>query len=135
MATLPTSNLNLDPVLITENEPSLTWYCDKASGRIQGTCDGYEAVRQAVDIILNTERFKWQIYEPSSGTDYSGLIGVDPGYVSVELRRRIEDALKMDSRVLGVQNYETVADGDVLNVSFTVATVFGTISEELEVNL
>ena len=135
MATLPISNLNLDPFLITENEPGLTWYCDKASGRIQGYCDGYEAARQAVEIILNTERYKWQIYESSSGTDYSGLIGEDPGYVAVELRRRIEDALKMDSRVLGIQNYETSVDGEVLKASFTVATVYGNIYDELEVRI
>lgn len=135
MATLPTSNINLDPFLITENEPSLTWYIDQGSKRIQGTCDGYEAVKQAVDIILNTDRYKWQIYEPSSGTDYTGLIGEDPGYVSVELRRRIEDALRMDSRVIGIEEYSAVPNGSSLTVSFTVDTVYGAVSEELEVAL
>lgn len=135
MATLPTSNLNLDPFIITENEPSLTWYIDKGANRIQGTCDGYDAVKQAVDIILNTDRYKWQIYEPSSGTDYTGLIGEDPGYVAVELRRRIEDALKMDSRVLGIEQYVASAAEDRLTVSFVVDTVFGAITQELEVNV
>ena len=135
MATLPISNLNLDPVLITENEPSLTWYIDKAAGRIQGTCDGYAAVRQAVEIILNTDRFHWQVYEPSSGVDYSGLIGQDSGYVSVELKRRIEEALRMDSRVLGIEQYVSEVSGDVLTASFVVDTVFGQISESVEVSI
>lgn len=135
MATLPTSNIRLDPVLITEDEPSLTWYIDKSAHRIQGTCDGYIAVRQAVEIILNTYRFKWQIYLPSSGVDYSGLIGQDPGYVSVELKRRIEEALSMDTRVLGIEHYHTEVDKDNLIATFTVCTVYGDLLESVEVNI
>ena len=135
MATLPTSDLLLGAELITENEPSLTWNIDKSAGRIQGTCDGYDAVRQAVEIILNTERYKWQIYEPSSGTDYQGLIGEDPGYVSVELKRRIEDALRMDDRVLGIDNYQASVSEDKLTVSFIVNTVYGQVREEVEVTI
>lgn len=120
--------------LITEDEPSLTWYIDKSTNRIQGTCDGYTAVRQAVEIILNTERFKWQIYEPSSGTDYSGLIGQDAGYVAIELQRRIKEALMMDTRVLGISDFSYTAVDGVLSAEFVVNTVYGSMSESVEVN-
>ena len=53
MAVLPVSTLNLNAGTIVESEPSLTWFIDQKSKRIRGTCDGYDAVKQAVDIILH----------------------------------------------------------------------------------
>lgn len=133
MAILPDSSA-MPVTLVSEEEPSLTWYIDKTSNRVQGTCDGYVAVRQAVEIILNTERFKWQIYEPSSGTDYTGLLGQDAGYVAVELQRRIKEALLMDTRVLGISGFIYSANDGTLSAEFTVDTVYGAILEQVEVN-
>lgn len=133
MAILPTDPFGLNGTVTISGQPGRTWYIDKASGRINGEVDGYAAVRQAVEIILRTDRFRWQIYSPSSGVDYRNLIGQDSGYVAVELRRQIEEALAMDSRVLGVENYTFSIKGDVLDVSFVVRTVFGTIQESMEV--
>lgn len=133
MAILPDSSA-MPVTLVSEEESSLTWYIDKTSNRVQGTCDGYVAVRQAVEIILNTERFKWQIYEPSSGTDYTGLLGQDAGYVAVELQRRIKEALLMDTRVLGISGFIYSANDGTLSAEFTVDTVYGAILEQVEVN-
>lgn len=132
MAVLPVSDISLDPDVQITSEPSKTWYIDKLSGKIQGYCDGYDAVRQAIDIILNTDRFRWQIYDPSSGVDYSNLVGADNGYVAAELHRRIREALLMDNRILGLDNFKADFSGDALSVSFTVHTVYGDINESLE---
>lgn len=129
MATLPET---LGRFEVTQ-QPGLTWYIDKAAGRVQGTCDGYEAVRQAVEIILNTERFKWQIYEPSSGVGYAGLFGQDSGYVAIELQRQIREALMMDDRVLGISGFTYTFDDGVLSATFTVDTVYGELAEQAEV--
>ena len=131
MAVLPVSTLNLNTGTIVESEPSLTWFIDQKSKRIRGTCDGYEAVKQAVDIILHTERYLWQIYRPSSGVEDDGLIGLDSGYVALELRRRITDALMMDNRVTGLSEFHTAVSGDSLSLSFVVNTVYGDIPEEV----
>lgn len=133
MAILPTDPFALNGEISVSGQPGRTWYIDKMSGRINGEVDGYDAVRQAVEIILRTDRFRWQIYSPSSGVDYRNLIGQDAGYVAIELRRQIQDALSMDSRVLGVEDYTFSIEGDVLDVSFVVRTVFGIIQESLEV--
>lgn len=129
MATLPDT---LGTFEVTQ-EPGLTWYIDQSAGRIQGTCDGYKAVRQAVEIILNTERFKWQIYEPSSGVAYAGLLGQEAGYVAIELQRQLKEALMMDDRVLGISGFEYTAEDGILRASFTVDTVFGALAEQAEV--
>ena len=72
-----------------EQQPSLSWYINKETNRIEGTADGWAAVQQAVQIILNVERFRWQIYRPYSGMQWAGLVGQDPGYVASELQRRM----------------------------------------------
>ena len=134
MATLPIDPFSLYKVTF-QNQPGRTWYIDQESQRISGEVDGWAAVRQAVEIILRTQRFKWLIYEPFSGTDYRNLIGLDSGYVAAELQRRIKEALMMDSRVTGIKDYKFHFDGDSLSVSFTVTTVFGDVYETLEVNV
>ena len=101
MPTLPTSAIDLSAGVSFVSQPSRTWYINKETNRIQGECDGWYSVRQAVEVILNVERFRWQIYSPYSGMQWDGLIGQDPGYVASELQRRITEALKMDDQVRG----------------------------------
>ena len=131
MPTLPSDMLSIpiDANIYHTSQPGLTWYIDRRSMRITGTCDNYEAVRQAVEIILFTDRYKWGIYLPTSGVEYDTLIGRNLGYVAVELKRRIIDALKMDDRVEGISNYTYSFKGDELTVSFTVNTIYGNIPQ------
>lgn len=135
MAVLPTDNLNLNGKVRYEDQPGLTWKIDREKGRIVGECDNWEAVRQAVEIILWTERFRWQIYRPYSGVQYDGLIGLDPGYVAAELKRRVRAALMMDSRVTGIEDYTYTFSEGILHAEFTVTTVFGGIRQSAEVSI
>lgn len=135
MAVLPTSSIDLSGGVNFQSQPSLSWYIDKTTNRITGTVDSQAAVRQAVEIILNVERFQWQIYQPYSGMEWNGLLGQDPGYVGAELQRRLIDALTVDDRVTGISNYDYTIDGNVLTATFTVNTVYGDIDESQEVNL
>lgn len=132
MAVLPTGNL---PDVTFQQQPDLTWGIDKTTNRIRGAVTGWEAVRQAVEIILNVERFRWQIYRPYSGMQWNGLIGQDPGYVAAELQRRIQDALRMDDRVQGISNFSYTVSGDMLTASLTVNTVYGEVESSVEVTL
>ena len=135
MAVLPTSSINITGGVNFQTQPSLSWYINKETNRIEGTVDGQAAVRQAVEIILNVERFRWQIYRPYSGMEWDGLIGQDPGYVGAELQRRVIDALTVDDRVTSISDYDYTVDGSSLSAVFTVNTVYGSIAESLEVPL
>lgn len=135
MAVLPQSSVNLTNGVEFVQQPSKTWYIDKTSNRISGTVDGLAAVTQAVDIILNVERFRWQIYKPYSGMQWDGLLGQDPGYVASELQRRITAALTMDDRIRGISDFSYTASGNVLSASFTVNTVYGDTQTTVEVNV
>ena len=135
MPALPQDNLQLNQPVEYQEQPGLTWKCNRESGRIDGRCDNWEAVRQAVEILLWTQRFQWQIYQPYTGMDYRGLLGLDSGYVGVELKRRIWDTLRVDSRVIGIENYRYTFENGILHAEFTVTTVFGGVEQQVEVRV
>lgn len=136
MATLPTGpSIDLSGGVEYVSQPSRTWFIDQTSGRITGECDGYEAVKQAVTIILNVERYRWQIFQSSSGMEWEGLLGQDAGFVAAELQRRLSEALKMDDRVTGVKNFTYSIQGQRLSASFTIATIYGGIEASTEANI
>lgn len=135
MATLPQNPTDLQAGVTFEQQPSLTWYVDPHTRRIRGTADGLQAVTQAVEIMLTTERFYWQIYGPDFGMQWQDIIGQDPGYVSSELQRRILDAFSVDERILGIDNFSYTVKGDMLTASMTVRTVFGDTNQTVEVTL
>lgn len=135
MATLPVSTLNLNNGVIFQDSPTKTFYVDPTSHHISGMCDNYLAIKQTVEIILNIERFKWQIYSPYFGMQWEGLIGQSPGYVASELQRRMLDAFSVDSRITGISDFQYTVDGDVMTVTVTVNTVYGGVNERMEVSL
>lgn len=135
MAVLPQSAVDLTNGVEFIQQPSKTWYINQETGRIQGEIDGLAAVTQAVDVLLNVERFRWQIYRTYSGVQWEGLIGQDPGYVASELQRRITQALTMDDRVRGISNFSYSTNGNTLTASFTVNTVYGATQTTVEVNV
>lgn len=135
MAVLPQSAVDLTNGVEFVQQPSKTWYINQETGRIQGEIDGLAAVTQAVDVLLNVERFRWQIYRNYSGVQWEGLIGQDPGYVASELQRRITQALTMDDRVRGISNFSYSTNGNTLTASFTVNTVYGATQTTVEVNV
>ena len=133
MPTLPTADIYLSAGVTFQKQPGRTWRINQETGRIQGECTDYAAVRQAVEIILNVERFRWQIYRPYSGMQWEGLIGQDSGYVAAELQRRVREALLMDDRVRGISNFSYTAEKDVLTAALTVSTVYGEVQTSVEV--
>lgn len=132
---LPQSNIDLSRGIVFQDQPSLTWIADPVTNRLRGRGDNWEAVRQAVEVIVNVERFKWQIYTPNFGTDYDGLLGTEPGYAASELRRRLEDAFLPDNRILGIKDYAYSFKDVSLTVTFTALTVFGDVPGSMEVKL
>ena len=112
--------------------PSKTW---KISGNhIQGMIDGLVAVNQAVDLILSTERFEYEIYSWDYGLETRDLIGHSREYVQGDLERRIEEALAEDDRVTGISGFNLTFSGETATAAFTVQTIFGALSKEVTVS-
>ena len=73
MATLP-EGVGLDVTLHHVGKPTKTFLIDWSSKQISGMNEGLLAMRQAVEIILQNERFEWQIYSSNFGSERESLI-------------------------------------------------------------
>ena len=135
MATLPQSEIDLSKGVVFRDQPSLTWIADPVTRRLRGRGDNYEAVRQAVEVIVNVERFRWQIYSPNFGIELDGLLGNDPGFAASELQRRLSDAFLPDSRILGISDFSYTFENGVLTAEVTVNTVCGPVKTGVEVTV
>lgn len=133
MATLPEVGYEDDIEIV--GEPSKTWIIDRNTNQVKGIGDGLPAMRQLVDILLNTERYYWQIYTDNFGVETEDLPGNDRAFIEAELPRRIEDAMSVDERIEGVKNFVfTQTEPGSLLCTFDVNTVFGTVAGEVEIN-
>ena len=99
-----------------------------------GMMDELEAVKQAVYLLLQTDRFLHPIFSWDYGIEREDWQEEDS---EEELESLIEDgiteALLQDDRILEVTDFTFERRRDVLSVQFTVGTIFGDIQEEREV--
>lgn len=103
--------------------------------RIVGTVDGIDAVKQAVFLILNIERYDYPIYSWDFGVELKDLIGQDIDYVMAEVKRRVTEALLQDDRIEDVNDFEFEVDKSKVHVTFTVYVNYGSFEQEMEVEL
>lgn len=134
---LPTSNsyVEEDNMITVTEEPSKTFYIDFINNKVVGTVDGLEAVKQAVFLILNTERYENMVYDWDYGFETQDLIGMPVGYVYPELKRRIEEALTQDDRIESVDAFSFDKNGSTVSVTFTVTSTQGDFNIEAEVSI
>lgn len=123
--------IGFDTDIQLTSRPSRTWIIDRNTMQVGFMDEGLEAVRQAVEIALNVERFQWQIYNTNFGNELEELVGDDADYIQSELPRMVDDALSVDDRVIDTADYVFSVNGDSMTVSFTVNTVYGQLTEEL----
>lgn len=127
---------NTDNSLLTlevEAQPSLTYALDVENNRARGTADGMEAVKQAIYLILNVERYDCLIYSWNYGVELKGLIGQPKDFVLPEIKRRITEALLQDDRITAIDGFEFETGRRSVHVTFTAHTIFGDTEIETEV--
>lgn len=123
-----------DIIQINEStEPSNTFFIDFEKGKISGFVDEREAVKQAIMLILNTERYKFLIYSWNYGAELEALIGTHPDIVEDEAERLISEALLQDDRITAVYDFEFGRNRDTLLANFKVDSIYGGIDIETEV--
>lgn len=106
---------------------------DERQDRISGYTDNLEAIKQAIYLILSTERYAYIIYSWDYGVELVDLFGKPMTYVMSEIPRRITEALTQDDRIKNVVDFEFERHGNKLHTTFTVVTTAGNIPTELEV--
>jgi hypothetical protein len=116
--------------------PSKTFYLDITNNKIVGTVDNIEAVKQAVYVILNTERFKHEILSWNFGMETKPVMGMTMELAMPEIKRYITEALIQDDRIAEVKDFSfSVVKSGVLAVSFTVVSNKGSFTTETEVSV
>ena len=121
---------------ITEQvHPDRTYKIVIDKDRINNYTDGLEALKQAIYLILSTERYKFVIYSWDYGVELCDLIGQPMPYVMSELPRRITEALTQDNRIEKVIDFEFEKNGKQLHTTFTVVSNVGEIPIEMEVEI
>lgn len=125
--------INIDLEVIEDTEVTKTYKLSKIN--IQGFTDELEALQQATYKVLNTEKYEYPIYSFDYGIELENLIGQDPVYVKVELKRRIEECLLEDERIQSVDNFNFVVTGDEMLCTFDVESIYGDLTVSKEVNI
>lgn len=129
---VPNINTNIQSLTLKEEPDKAFRLMNK---KIVGTVDGIEAIKQAIYLMLNIERYNYMIFSWNYGVEIKDLIGLETDFVYSELKRRIEEALTQDDRIKSVDAFSFVKDKGKVTVSFTVHTIYGDIDEEKEVNI
>lgn len=123
-------------IVAQEQKPSLTWKLDLSSNRVKGMIDDKDAILQAVEKILLTERYAYRIYSWNYGSELQFYIGKDTDFVLADAERTIREALLQDDRILDIQDFSTKQiDLNSVSVSFTVVSVAGSFNYKKEVQV
>lgn len=131
---IPESTKSISSVSM-EKQKSKTYYMNEKKYEVRGDIDGLQAMEQAIYKILQTERYKYIIYDWDYGVELEDLIGKNYSYVIPEVERRIREALLVDNRITSVANFSFNSEKETLLVNFTVTTDYGVIEVEKEVNV
>lgn len=129
---IPTSNL--DNLEIEESIETTRTY-KIIDNTISGYIDDLEALQQAINNVLNTEKYDYPIYSFDYGIELENLLGKDLEYIKIELKRRIEECLLGDERIISVSDFSFNQDEDSLYCSFNVISIYGEISIDKEVDI
>lgn len=133
---IPSNNPLLTTDLQIVTLPSKTYKIHIDRNQIFDYTDGIDAMIQAIYKILNTERYQYIMYSWNYGIELYDLYGKRVDYVCAELQRRIEEALLQDDRILAVDGFEfDTSVKKVVNVTFTVHTIFGDVEGEKAVTI
>ena len=107
-----------------------TYKIDFDKGKVAGLCDELEALKQAIYLILNTERYEYLIYSWDYGVELKDVIAQDKAIAESEIKRRIKEALIQDDRITNVDNFIFKYEKDSVAIEFTVFTVYGEFQQE-----
>ena len=87
-------------------------------------CDGIDAIKVWIEKILRTEKGRYSIYDNTEyGCHLEDLIignSYTAEFIEAELKREIEDALKQNSRITSVTNFNIIRNKNAITVTLEV---------------
>lgn len=116
-------------------QSSKTYALNVTKNRIINKTDDIDAVKQAIYLILSTERYRYIIYSWNYGIELEDLFGGERYYVIPQLEKRITEALMQDDRIKSVSNFKFNINKNIYHITFTVETIFGNIDITKELTI
>lgn len=92
-------------------------------------------MKQAIYLILRTERYQHVIFSWNYGIELEDLFGMPISWVIPEVKRRITEALLQDTRITAVGDFRFEHSKNKIHTTFTVQTIFGNIQAEKVVGI
>ena len=132
---IPKTDINIDNGFIVKEQPSYTFWLHSDKEQIIDFTDGLGAVKQSVELILNTERYNYLIYDWDYGVEFSDLIGEEKHYAMAQIEQRITEALLQDDRIIDVSDFSFISVRNSITARFVVHSIFGTFKKEKAVNI
>ena len=132
---LPQTDFEITNDFTTVAEPSYTFRLNPENENIKGFVDDLEAVKQAIYLTLNINRYEYLIYDWNYGVEFNDLVGMEKDYAKVLIESRIKDALLQDDRIEAVTDFEFVQNKKSITAYFVVKTIFGDIEMEKAVRI
>ncbi len=132
---LPQTDFEITNDFTTVAEPSYTFRLNPENENIKGFVDDLEAVKQAIYLTLNINRYEYVIYDWNYGVEFNDLVGVEKDYAKVLIESRIKDALLQDDRIEAITDFEFVQNKKSITAYFVVKTIFGDIEMEKAVRI
>ena len=118
----------VEHIVEAKEQPSLTYRLDLEKRRIVGTVDKLEAVNQAIRKAIITPRFKCLIYDNQYGSEIEDAIitkDASREYIEAAVEGFIRDALKPDTRILALFDFDFEFKEDGAYIFFRADTIFG----------
>ena len=131
---IPKTSLTVNNIR-TVTIPTNTYRIIIDKDRVSGETDGLDAMKQAVYLILSTERYAYPIYSWNYGVELKDLFGQPTTYVEAVLEYRIRDALMADERITDVRNFEFSSQKNTVSATFEVVTNQGNVQSTVEVTI
>lgn len=131
---IPKTSLTVNNIR-TVTIPTNTYRIIIDKDRVSGETDGLEAMKQAVYLILSTERYAYPVFSWNYGVELKDLFGQPTTYVEAVLEYRIRDALMADERITDVRNFEFSSQKNTVSATFEVVTNQGNVQSTVEVTI
>ena len=131
---IPKTSLTVNNIR-TVTIPTNTYRIIIDKDRVSGETDGLDAMKQAVYLILSTERYAYPVFSWNYGVELKDLFGQPTTYVEAVLEYRIRDALMADERITDVRNFEFSSQKNTVSATFEVVTNQGNVQSTVEVTI
>lgn len=128
MQTQITERTQTANAIIIPKEYGIDFNTGQLTGRI---VEGIEAIKVWVWLCLRTQRFRYPIYSWSYGTDMEQYIGqgLTIEYLETDLKDEIEEALRVNKYITGIEDYNCIQTGSKVQIQFMIQTTLGSLKE------